>query len=270
MTWNPTPLEDGDAATAASINDRLTGARDWINDLDGNAIRRGAFNRYHAGKLLPSATIAQLTASGDHGYMVYDRATFGVSMNYTALGTNDGTETAASYTGDRAIIGHPDAAAAGSPYSGGLAKLTMPLGGYRIGMDAGDRVCGILCRSNVQVRKMVRGAAGTNMEVMVCWQFRLNSAGTWWTIPETESFVSFTDHVISDTSAIELMDIDIPIANVLYPITVSAIAGGSSTDRVSHFRMMCSMVNSVAAGPASQLWIHRWNMSAIPFHAKLG
>lgn len=266
MTWNPTPIEDGDLADADSVNDQLDGASTSINDLTDVSLRRGAFNHFHATNLYPSGT--PITISGDDGQMVYTFGTFGVSVDYASWGASGGTETAASYTGDRAIVGHPDAAAAGTPYTGPMAKLTMPGFGFKLGMAQGERVAGIELRSNVQIRKMVLGTAATgDLEAMVCLQFQIDGAGSWHTIRRTESFVSFSDHVLDDTSATELLDIDVPIACFMDGADITAAGGSIAVDRVTGFRMMTSIVNP--SGAACALHIHRWRLSALPLHAKL-
>lgn len=263
--WNPSPIDDGDDASAASVNNRLSGARDWINDLTAASLRRGCFNPDQAASML-AQTSSFTATSGNQGSCLYTTATFGDSITWNSYGFDGGAETAPEVgTEDRSIIGHPTAAAAGT-YTGGVCKVTMPGSGYRVGYTNGSRVTGILCRLNCEVRRIIRGAAGTGIQAMVCVQYQVDGAGTWWTVPESESFVTSDDHMLDSTSTTEKIRIDVPIATLILPSTLTADGLTPGTNRVTGVRGMVSLVNGAAD---SQLEIHEWVLSAAPIRGKI-
>src|SRR5687768_6285136 len=194
MPWEPDLIEDGEAATAARINGVFTDASDYVNDLDRAGLRRHCFNHYHAYQVITEVPADDLTFEGDSGYHVYTIATFGASLTYAAFGQDGGSSSGADIgSGDRVIVGHPSETGS---YSGSGCVINLNSGtGYKVGMANGERCGAILCMFNCEIVKATRGDA-TDFEIMFCLQYRLNGAGTWFTIGESERFVSYTDHVL--------------------------------------------------------------------------
>jgi hypothetical protein len=118
----------------------------------------------------------------------------------------------------------------------------------------------VLVLLNVNLHEVLRN--GTDREVMVCIQYKLSSSATWWTIDESESFLSHADHV-NDPTTSEDVDYDIPIATLIDDVVVDE-NGTTSTDRLVGIRAMVSM-RTAAAGTA--FTVDRWNLTAIPIFA---
>ena len=259
MAWEPDLIEDGDAATAASVNDRLDSYSTWVSALGRAAFRRGCFGMEHGGSVF-ERSLAPLILSSEGQHQRYLYGTFGTSMAYSAFGADGGTETAGSYTGDRAVVGHPDCPG----YTGARARHVLNSGtGYKIGMDSGDRIEALLCLFNCQVFNIDDGANVRNMEVMLCLQIQID--GTWWTLDGTESFVSVDDHKLDPTSTNEPLDIDVPIATLVSELTISELGYGPD-DPVTGVRAMVSLRGAVASTEVS---LSRWSLSVLPLYAEM-
>lgn len=258
MAYEVDPLEDGDDLTAASVTDALGAAKTWVDALTpAQSMRRGAVNHVQTGKLFPTGGDA-LTAKNDDELQNYTFATFGASIAYNAYGADGGSDLGANLgSGDRAIIGHPSCPG----YTGEDAQLTLNGGtGWLIGETRADRVTGVLVLLNVDVDGVVQNAAAR--EIMVCIQYKLSSSATWWTIEESESFISHTDHVDDPTST-EDLSYDIPIATLIDDVVVDE-NGTPATDRLVGIRAMVSCRTAVAG---VSFTLQRWNLTAIPIFA---
>lgn len=258
MSVIPVLIVDGDDANNASLDGVFTPLQDGINGVVGYGtnMRRGALGVAHAGKLFASEDPITVESEGE--YQTYDFATFGVSITYNAYGDDGGTETAASYTGDRAIAGHPDCAG----YTGSLAKVTFTkVGGYKLGQSRGHLCASILILWNVELSKTTNNAVA-GMEVMTCLQFRTTN-GNWYTIDRTERFVSIDDHKIDTAQNAEIISYDIPIATQLVAADIVAQGLSPTTQLVTAVRAMVSL-KGAAAG--TSFTIHRWKLTAGPLY----
>lgn len=263
MPWEPTPLEDGDTANAASINSRLQGAQTWLRDVTRTGVRRGAFNHFHAPIMFPGPNFTPYTARGDHGQHDYEYVTFTTSLEYNAYGQDGGSDAAGNIgSGDRALIGHESQTGA---YNGPEALIELDDDGLRVGMANGDRCGAILCMFNCQIVRMISNdiTPNTDLQSVFCLQFQLNGAGTWYTIDDTESFESYADHIIDPGSG-EDCDLDVPIATLITKELVDAV-GDSSTDYVTGVRAMVTLHSPIAG---DSITLERWNLSVIPLHAQ--
>lgn len=252
------PLEDGDALTAASMTAIFGDAKTTLDALDPRiSMRRGAVNHVQTGRLFPEFGDAHTVKNDDENH-TYDQATFLASITYSAYGTDGGSDTALNLnTGDRAILGHPSCAG----YAGDQAEIEFNSGtGWLVGETRADRVTGILVLLNANVHEVLRN--GTDRQIMVCIQIKLDSSATWWTVDETESFVSHSDHV-NDATGAEDIDYDIPIATLIDDVVVDE-NGDPATDRITGVRAMVSM-RTAAAG--TSFTMGRWNLTAIPIFA---
>lgn len=208
MAWAPDFLEDGDTASAASINSRLLGAQSELNTIGRDNIRRGAINFDMAPR--PSPFGPYTIGGGDDGEHTYPRSTFGASLDYTTFGADGGSRLTGVYTGDRILVGHPDHGGASATPE---AVLTLNGGtGIRLGFGSGDLCTGLLVLFNANVKRVGFSApAPAGLEVMFCIQYKSSGSATWFTVPSSERFVSRSDHVVDATSTTERMDIDVPI-----------------------------------------------------------
>lgn len=260
MPWEPDYIEDGEAASAASVNDRFDDAKAWIDELGRTSTRRGAFNHYHAWSPLTELDPAALTLVADDGEHTYDVATFGASLTYTTYGADGGADDVPSIgSGDRTLVGHPSQTGAGTPPEC-VITFTEP---YKVGMAEGDRVGGILLVLNMQVLKFDRNDASP-LSVMFCFQYLLDSGATWYTIDVSERILSHGDHVLDSTDADEIVDFDVPIATVLTKEVVDE-HGDHNADSVEAVRVMLSLVGP---NPSSSVTLERFTFSALPLHAE--
>lgn len=264
MAWAPNYLEDGDDATAASLNGKLTGAQATLENIEKDSLHRGAFGPHHAATTIitggfPSAVY------GDDGLHVYPRSVFGASINYATFGANGGSSSGADLgTGDRLIVGHPSQT---GPYGGTTALVSFGGLGIRVGMNNGSHCAGILVDFNCEIQSADTDQSPVNdySAVMFCIQFRLNSAGTWYTIDLSERFMSINDHVREDL-ALENMDLDCPITTLIRPATLTGVGEDPATDYVTDIRAMMSLVD---CGANSEVTLNRWRLSAAGILADL-
>ena len=262
MGWSPDYIEDGEDADAASMTDRFDDAKAWIDDIERDGIARGAFNHFQAHMVLTEEKQTGFTKAVDGGLHNYARAVFGTSFQYNAYGDDGGTMTSGSFTGDRIIVGHPDGTGIGTAV-GNQAVLFIADGGLLVGMDNGDRCGGILVLFNVEVFDYTFGDSAGAVDIMFCVQYKLDSSATWFTVDESESFMSVNDHKIDPLDAGEDIEIDVPIVTLITEATVDE-NGNPATDKVQAIRVMFSVVNSQAG---DVLTLSRWNLSVLPMHA---
>lgn len=261
--WNPEFPHDGETPGAISLNLIFSEARDFINDIDRNALRRGALNIDLAPPIFLGDHPVSVWHDGDaSGALVYDRATFGNSVVYTTHGANGGSDSVPTLgSGDRSIIGHPSSNAFAAP----ACQVNINNGaGALLDNNGTDRVQAILIFMNVEV-KNIRNDAGSP-GVMTCIQFRVNGAGTWYTIGKTEHIANRNSHKIVENSAIEGMWYDLPTVTLLYAHNLTEKGLDPTTDLVSNIRGMTSINNPAAA---SILEINRYRLTAIPILGSL-
>jgi hypothetical protein len=191
----------------------------------------------------------------------YSYTTFTTSLTYSGYGSPGGTGSADSPpSGDRVVVGHPDA--------GGTvpdpAEFSLNGGtGYKLGFANGDRVTGILVMFNINVRNVVHNEVG-DLYPMFCVQYKVSGDATWYTIPESERFLSRADHLISSVSTSELLDVDVPLATLITADTL-ADDGHLVTDEVVGVRIMLSVVNAAAG---VRLDLERGNASVMVLAAE--
>ncbi len=257
MPWDPTLKEDGDAATAASVNDAMTAAEVWLNDLTRDAFRAGAVGREHADSLFHRCSPVTKAYEGANS-MLYTFATFGASITYTTFGADTASDTAGVYVGDRAVLGHPDCPA----YAGGIAAVTLNSGnGYRVGTENGHEVSAILALLSCELTMVNRNATATT-SIMVCLQFQTNGAG-WWTIDVSERFVSTDDHKVVPATGTEVMLYPIDIATLITPDVITGVGLDPAADRVTGVRAAVSMVN---AGAGMSFTFNSYVVTAVPLY----
>lgn len=261
MPWSPSLIVDGETPGVSKINSVFTDGRTYINDLDRQAIRRSALTVHQTPTIIPSDDV-QVVEHYDTQAHSYADATFGVSLRYSALGTHGGSSSTGVYTGDRTLIGHPDATGSNPPE----ARLTFNSGtGWLVGNNGSDRVQGILLAFNVYVANVTD--ANATVGVMACLQFKHSGSATWWTMPKTERWVSRDDHKIAPTSTSESLAYDIPIRSWLGADQVTAVGGDPTTDKVTGVRAMCSLFSGTAGSAVLNLGSFR--LSGIPLLTSL-
>lgn len=266
MAWEPDYLEDGDDATAASVNTPLTAAQGWLGAITAPGLRRGAFNRYHAGCLLTPNSAGYTVKSDLSGVMTYTRVVFGASINYAAFGTDGGSATGGTLgTGDRAIVGHPSNTGG---YTGPTANITFPGLGIKVGVTNGSMCAGILLMFNAEIvnADINFGPSPIPVEasVVFCLQYKLSSSATWFTLDRSERFMNVFDHVTGSGSMTEVQDLDTPITSFLSETIVEA-DGTASTDYVTGVR---AMVTSFSFFAGSSFTLNRFRLTAIPMLAQ--
>ncbi len=261
MSWSPSYIVDGSTPGVSNINTIFTSALTYINSLDRYALQRGAVNVDQSPKITPSGE-PQVVSHFDTQSHAYADSVFGVSMRYTTYGAHDGTESAGVYTGDRAIIGHPDATLSNPP----KAKITFNGGaGWNVGNTGTDLVQGILVAFNVDVVNIQD--MNPTVFAMICLQFKHSGSGTWYTMPVTERIVSRDDHKINATDTSEGMWYDVPIRTFIGPAELTAAGGLVGTDRITDVRAMCSIGNGTAE--AAILKLGSFRLSSIPILSSL-
>lgn len=265
MPWSPDYLEDGSSADASSVNTPLAGAQTWLQDITADGLRRGTFNRYHAGCLL-TPNGAGYTVKSTSGVCTYTRAVFGASIDYAAYGTDGGSATGGDLgAGDRSILGHPSNT---SGYAGPSALITFPGSGIKVGVTNGSMCAGILLMLNAEIvnADINFGPSPIPVEagIMCCFQYKLSGSATWYTLDRSERFMNVYDHVTGSGSMTEVMDLDIPITSFLSEAVVEA-DGTASTDYVQQVR---AMVSSFSFFAGSEFTINRWRLTAVPLLAQ--
>ena len=261
MPWEPDFIEDGSVGSAASVNDPLEAAQVWINDLEREGIANGAFNYLQAYQVLTETKSTGFTKTGDDGLHTYNFGTFGASITYGGYGLDGGSSVAGVYTGDRTVVGHPDQS---GPYGQGKAEITFDGSGLKVGMENGERCAGILVLFNCVVQVYtVADYAVSDPVIMFCIQYKLSGDATWRTIDESEAHASLHDHRIIDSTATELIGLDIPIATLITEATVDE-HGDPATQRVTGVRAMFSLGGAIAGHSVS---MGRFRLSALPLHA---
>lgn len=262
MPWSPEMLSDGETPGVTKINTLFTGFRTYVNGLDRDALKLGALNVDQTPTIIPTGNPVFVAHNDDNSHTYLD-TTFTTSLRYTTHGANGGTETSGSYTGDRAIIGHPDVGGGSTPPK---AKVTLNSGtGYLVGNNGSDKVSGILAFFNVDVVNIINST--TDCDAMVCLQFKHSGSATWWTLPKTERFVSKNDHKIISNAALEGMWVDVPIRTFIGADQVTAVGGTPATHRVTDIRAMCSLKNGIAG--TAVLHLGSFRLSAVPLLAQV-
>lgn len=278
MAWNPDYIEDGDAATAASVNSRLQDAVTWLSDITSSGLRRGAFNHFHAGCLLQPNSAGYTVYNNEDGNLItYTHTVFTNSIHYSSHGAANGSSTGGDLgTGDRAIVGHPSNT---SGYTGDTAQIDFPGSGIHVGMSNGDRCAAILLmfNCNVYIAEPDNGVPSPTelfAAVVFCIQYRLKNAGNWVTIQRTERFVSVEDHKsVSDGSQpTEEINFDVPITTLLTETIVNAtpgIVGNASTNPVTNIRAMVTTYQfNAGGGTTSEVTITNFRLTALPLLAE--
>jgi len=263
MAWNPDFFSDGQQANLL-LNTTLTNARTYVNDLDRLALRRGAFNVDMTPSIIPSGgnLVVNHSPAGAnlHSYLA---GTFLGSYNYTTYGADGGSTNGGDLgTGDRFLLGHPSqAGAAAAP----ACSITFPASGYKLANNSNSGVQGILLNANIEIADVQD--ANANIRVMFCFQFKIDTSATWWTIRVSERFVSRDDHKISATDTNEYMWYDVPLASLLTASVLQAESGADPTAVfVTGARVMLSVVN---ANAVSGVFLNRFRFSALPFLSSL-
>ncbi len=251
--WEPEFLADGETPTASKINTIMSGARDYVNDLDRYALRRGAVNRIISPHIIPAGTpaVVQHSATSAH---TYSDAVFLASLRYNAIGTNGGAASGVTNTGDRAVIGHNS--------SGGAvaADATISLNsgtGYTVDSDgsSSSMVKAIYCMFNCAVINVVDPSE--NVLVMMCLQY-LNGS-TWYTLPHTERWVDVKTRRLSPTTSTERVGVDVPIRTL---ITEEDTIERGSGNTIQGVRAMVSLEDSTATN--SVLHLGSFRLSVVP------
>jgi len=249
MAWSPDYIDDGDDATAASVNSKFTTAQTWLEDIGSGGLRRGALNHHHAGQLLVNGSGS--TIYGDHGTHTYDGSVIGAPLQYNSFGENGSV--------DRTLVGSPVA------YAGPDAQITFSPNIF-VGQANGDHCAAIMVLFNCEVKSSTSGLASPdrNSAVVFCIQFQLDGAGTWWTLERTERFVSMED-LKFEGGANEHLDFDVPIVTMITAADVDHFAD-SSTDRVSGVRAMVTTSN---CDTDTIVILNRFRLTAFGVNAEL-
>ena len=257
MAWEFDRIEDGDTANAGSLNVPLLAAKTALNNIDGEMVRRGAFNHEHALSIVSSAGGSTIYKVGDDGIHEYKKTVFGAYADYIAYDTDGGSEVSPLAGGATGwiCVGHPLQSDAG--YGDGLAKVT-----YVTPVDFDtDKAKFIWVLFNVDLHK-VTATDPAGLIVGFCIQFR--SGGTWYTAAVTERFISANDHMIDMNDADEEIQMDCPISFFLTPDEVRDKTG--SVTSVQAVRAMMTVVNPLPSAD----WVvklKQWNLSALPITA---
>lgn len=254
-----THIEDGTVIGATTINGMLEDVRDAINGITVASLAIGTFSEWHAGLLLLSGGASQpFQVDGHHGTHVYSYSVFGTSLAYSSFGANGGTETTASYTGDRVIIGHPDATGPYVGAGGPLCKITFS-SGVRVSGASPDYCTGLLVSLDVEIVHYVREACE---EAMFCIQALVG--GTWYTVANSERFITLKDKQIA--SGTEDIGYIVSLRALIDTDTLSLDFGVATTSAIDGIRGMLSLVDAAAASDA--ITLNNWNMSFMALRAE--
>lgn len=262
--WTFDPFEDGQYLTASELETgRFNSARLWIDSTDPDGWSKGMFNHRQAANPIrvPGTFMVRTDESGEH---VYDETTFGTSIQYAGYGSNGGTMTTASYTGDRVIIGHPDQTGA---YTGPMAHIDFSASPFKLGMnneiDQSINASCIQVDLNVEIVD-IDPASETNVQVMVCIQYLRSGSSTWWTIEESERFLSNDNRRIA--AGVDSIFYDVPITCLITPAVIDR-DGDSTLHDIQEIRAMISKYSSGGTGNVV-ITLGQWNMTAMVFRAK--
>lgn len=261
-TWDFDLIVDGDAASAGSVNTPFGDAQSAINDLTQTSTKVGCFNFRQAGTIATNPPGPLAIEGDDSGTHTYTFANFGTDIVYASYGNDTGSEAAPVVGGgtDRVIVGHTSA---GGAYSGPTAKLTWT--GVKIGMANGDNVAALLVMFNVEIRAADFGQADA-LDAVFSIQYQLNGT-TWYTIDESERFVSLDDRVLDLGTADETdVDFDVPIRTLITKEVVDE-NGNPAVDMVTGVRAMLSLYASGGTYTGTGIELERWNLTVLPMHA---
>jgi hypothetical protein len=251
MPWSPDYLEDGEPVNASDINARLLDAQVALNGIDRSNVRRGAFNWDMVPRPSTYGPYGIGNESPDHRYT---DTIYGAQIAYATFGANNTT--------DRVVVG--DALHGGTSST---PEATLDINGST-GVLLGEavfRVSAILVMFNVNVQRFVRNGV-SNLAAMFCIQYKSSGSATWFTLPHSERFVSHDDHMQTPT-AVEAIDIDVPIAALITPDILTGDGLNVPTHTVTDVRACVSILNSAAG---VEVRLDRWYLSATPINAEPG
>lgn len=243
--WEPSFLVDGETPGATGVNSLFANARTTVNNLDRNALRRGAINRFCAPVVIPSGNPKVISWSGA-GTHTYSDAAIGAAIRYTTFGANGTT--------DRTVIGSTGTGAV-NPSD---ASVSFDGTGYLLGGNGtgSGNVQWIFAMFNVDVYDI--DDASPTVQAMVCLQYKCSASATWQTLAKTERFVSRDSHRRSS----EAIWCDIPIRTAITSTTLTNAGFNAATARVTGVRAVCSISGGTALG--SVLHLGSYRLSAIP------
>lgn len=251
--WAPSFIVDGSKPTSTDINTTFSSLRATVNDLDRNALRRGALGRDIAPIVIPSGA-PEVVSHSDTQSHTYSDAVIGAPIRWAAFATNGAT--------DRSIIG--GAAAGGSnPPS---AQLTFNGGsGYLLAQGDSSLVEWIYLMFNIEIANIVD--ANTDVQAMICLQISTTASGVWYTLGKTERLIDRDSIKQNSTQTNERMWYDCPIRAAVTSSTIDNLGLDHTTDAVTGVRAMCSIRNGTAGG--SVLHLASFRLSGIPILSKM-
>jgi len=237
---NITPLEDGDPATAASLNDQLLQLNNGVNALEDYSIEPGALRRDH----LPAVAELLFTSSVGDGFTSHNWAK---EWNQDSDGTAtwdiiaDGTGKDLSETGFAATV---------------------------LGMDQANRFAGILVLLNNHfvISQAIEGA-GFDPRAVIGIQVRQTGDVTWYTIQRATRICS-----VRGAGALGITGNYQDIAQRLTITTddldrIASIKGGpGATTSINGIRAVVA-INSDLAFPGGIVTLREGRMSAFRLRA---
>lgn len=200
------PLEDGDAATAVSLNSRFSALANAINDLEDSAVARGAFRHFH----LP-------------GFMM------DVGFDPVVIGTNN-TEHGPYIDGSWQAITDSTAA---------VLQTALVSPGVELGMSNANGIQGLFIFANVELWRMEDGTDPTGLVSplnLACFKLEWYDGSSWSDVPASltgwsQDLSGTTRPINAITAAISAVprqQADIPLAGYLSESDV----GGNAVERI--------------------------------------
>lgn len=267
MPWNPDMPEDGDPATAASLNTLFDSSQTWLGSITRAGLRRGTFNRFHAASVINNSF--GLSVFGEGIIQQYDFATFGNSVDLISWGHDGGSGDAGDIgTADRAVVGHESCGISPAPSP---AVITFAGSGFHIGMDNGDRVAFVLVMFNCEVLDEDSKVFPFDPSVALSFsiQYEMNASGTWNTIARSERWVSLTDHISDPNSEGEVLYYDVPISVAIGTALVAADGFNNAVDKITAVRAMVTAYRfNNAPGSGAYFNLGNFRLTAIPIMAE--
>lgn len=254
--WEDVFFDDGKSAESATMDDRFTEAKSWIDALTGNSSRRGAFNPAHAASPLDGKHgFAEYSVYGDDGVHRYTMAVFGANITYAGYGTDGGLP--GSSTG-WVVVGHPSHTLT---YAGDAAHINYST---PVDVTTDEDVQAILVLANIEVHDAdsdTDPADAASLEVAFCIQIKYN--GTWRTVDTSERVIRIADLRIDRTSD-EKVSFDVPLATLITREVIDL--KGSYGSGITDIRAVHSFISPAAAQRVDLL---RFNLSALPLRCKV-